>query len=66
MVVNGVVCEEISAPDDVDEEDSTLINKYIEASPGARFVVHVSILPEALALRRHEMVAWVKVDGQLI
>lgn len=65
VLIDGVICAEHSAPDD-DEGGSKSVTKYIEAKPGATFEVHVFIYPEALALRRHDICALVKVDGRIV
>ncbi|TLD18923.1 ATP-dependent RNA helicase [Venturia nashicola] len=66
VVVNGIVCEEHSIPNDVSEDGSSFVTKYIEATPGAKFEVHVAIRSETLALRNNDMCVWVKVDGQIV
>lgn len=66
IVVNGVVCEELLAPNDVNEDEPKSITRYIEATSGARFEVHVFIRREALALQNHDMSAWLRVDDKSI
>lgn len=64
IVVEGVKCAEYPAPEDTDEGDSDLITRYIEATPGANFQVHIRIRPGARILRDHAICACVSVDGQ--
>ncbi|KAE9969443.1 hypothetical protein BLS_005354 [Venturia inaequalis] len=66
IVVDGVECAEYPAPDDLDEDDPNLVTKYIEATPGAKFQIHVYVRPEAQALRFNSIVARIVVDGQKI
>jgi hypothetical protein len=66
VVVNGAVCEELLAPTDADEDDPTLVTRYIEATPGANFEVHVCVPPNAKYINDYDIAVWVKVDGQLI
>ncbi|KAE9985901.1 hypothetical protein EG328_006741 [Venturia inaequalis] len=66
IVVDGVECAEYPAPDDLDEDDPNLVTKYIEATPGAKFQIHIYVRPGARALRKNGVCALVVADGQSI
>jgi len=66
VVVNGTICKELSVPSDMNEDNPKLVTRYIEVTPGAKFEVHVSVRPEAIAVWNHDISAWIKVDGQVI
>ncbi|TID13714.1 ATP-dependent RNA helicase [Venturia nashicola] len=66
VVVNGLVCAEHSPPDDMNDDEPKLVTTYIEATPGAKFAIHIWVRPETIALWNYDLCVWVRVDGQIV
>jgi hypothetical protein len=67
VVVNGAVCQEYSSPEVANEDESNMVTRYIEATPGARFEVRVRVRQQAMdEIEGYDICAWVNVDGQAI
>jgi hypothetical protein len=65
ITVRNVAAREYTNADDANADTPTSVTRYIEAEEGAKFQIHIKILPQ-FEYRNHDVTAQVELDGQVV